>query len=419
MTQIPALDVNRGINSKSATYNAVKIQINDPKTNISEDFKGSPEDNGIYNAVAIEVNRPTVETCNKHHHKNCYDYPCAECMVTSDIAPIHPIKVPNMPVLPVAYQSTNFINNRTFINAEVEVEKKVAELEGKEQLPSQTSEAEIVILEEFKTVPEPNVTTTEEQKLNPAEVSFNGISFKADNTNQSENEKQVVEIVPSVEIKPDVDIPQVLSNLTNSDFDIQAKQMEEIARISIEDPQNAVPYIVTEVFSELINIVKTDSEKLAPPSEKQIEIRKQIIVNEIVKEQARTKNQDAEKIELPYDISENDLKEASVLSEMEQAERNKEYALYTMAILAKVYTDEVQKHTENVVPLTDLPGVSVIVDALRFESNPGVKVAAIDSLRYLNRPEYKEELTSVLTIATTDSNPYVSSSASMALETIN
>ena len=30
---------------------------------------------------------------------------------------------------------------------------------------------------------------------------------------------------------PDVDIPLVISNLTNADYDVQAQQMEEIARI--------------------------------------------------------------------------------------------------------------------------------------------------------------------------------------------
>ena len=68
MTHIPAIEANRGINSKAATYNAVKIQINDPRTNIPEDFQSSPEDNGTYNAVAIEVNRPTVEAGKNHRH---------------------------------------------------------------------------------------------------------------------------------------------------------------------------------------------------------------------------------------------------------------------------------------------------------------------------------------------------------------
>lgn len=413
MTHIPTLDANRGINSKAATYNAVKIQVNDPRTNIPEGFKSSPEDDGTYNAVAIEVNRPTVETGTKHHHHSIYDYPCAECAVTSDMAPIHPVNIPNLPVFPVAYQTTNFINNRTLINAEVEVENKDEAKQIKKDL-NKTPEAELVIIEEeIIAVPEPNVTTTDAEKKDANNISFNGISFKA-----NEN-KQTIEIVPPVEIKPDVEIPEVISKLSNSDFDIQAQQMENIARVSMQDPQKAVPYIVTEVFNELTNVVKKDTAELTPPSEKQIELRQQIIVNEIVKEQARSKQQNPDTIELPYQLTEKDIKTASTLSSMEQAERNKEYALYTMAILAKVYGDEVQRHTGNVVPLTDMPGVSTIVDTLRNDANAGVKIAAIDALSYLNKPEYKDEINSVLDLATKDANPLVARNAAITLDYLN
>ena len=437
MTQIPSINPN----TNSATYNAVKIQINDPKTNVREGFKSSPNDNGVYNAVSIEVNRPSVETAQKPYHRGVYDYPEAKSPVTSDIAPIHPVSIPELPVLPVAYQTNNFVNNKTLINAEFEFENEFAlpkesqdiaseELSVDEDLPGEEeisvadadeqvaveSESEpieaVAVMEEYVVVPEPNVTTTEDQKIDSSEVTFNGLSFKADSA------KQPIEIVPPVDIKPDVDVAVVLDNLSSPDFDVQAKQMEEIARVSMEDPQKAVPYVVTEIFSELINIVKKDTSDLIPPSEKQIETRKQIIINEIVKEQAKVENQDVDKIELPFKLDEKDVKEASNLSSMEQAERNKEYALYTMSILAKVYTDEVEKHTGNVVPLTDLPGVSAIVDTLRQDANAGVKIASIDALRYINRPEYQDELNSVLTLATNDPNPYVARSAALALESL-
>ena len=48
-----------------------------------------------------------------------------------------------------------------------------------------------------------------------------------------------------------------------------------------------------------------------------------------------------------------------------------------MAILAKVYTDEVEKETGNIVPMTDIPGTSAMVDALRYNPNAGVKKAGI------------------------------------------
>ena len=125
-----------------------------------------------------------------------------------------------------------------------------------------------------------------------------------------------------------------------------------------------------------------------------------------------------EEKDLPYQISEDEIKLATSLTEMEQAERNKEYALYTMAILTKVYADEVKRHTGNVVPLTDLPGASTIVDSLRRSENPEVRVAAIDALRYISRPEYKEEIVSVLNIATKDKNPHVAKNAAITLEKI-
>lgn len=397
MTSIPAINTN----AKTATYNAVKIQINEPQANINDNFKTSKDNNGTYNAVAIEVNRPRIEAGNKHH--SCYEYPCAECVVTSNHAPIHNIKVPK---LPATYQTTNIINNKTLINAPIDLEK---ELNNQKALNNKKNPETKIVIEKTISVPKPNVVKVEDQKLdiqNKAETP----NFKA--------EKKTVEIIPSVEIKPSIDIPQIIKNLSDNNFDIQAQQMEDIAKVSMEDPQKAVPYIVTEVFAELINIVKKDTTGLTPPSQEQIELRKQIIVNEIIKEKAKSENKDVNSIELPYQITEKDFIKASELSPLEQAERNKEYGLYTISILSKVYTDEILKHTGNVVPLTDLPGISDIVDALRFNSNPSIKIAAIDALRYLNRPEYKEEIKSVLEIASNDSDVLVAKAANKTLQSL-
>ena len=398
MTKVPA--INSTINFKAATYNAVKIQVNEPKTNVSENFQSNPLDNGIYNAVSIEVNNPSVETNKEQKHNHAiYDYPCAECMVTSDFAQIHPITVPAL-TLPVAYQTSDFVIEETSVEAKNEPESTVIA----EEIETETQE---------NSVPEPNVVDVEEQNTEITDVNFQGLNFKANEA------KHTIEIVPPEDIKPLVDIPEVISNLSDTNFDVQAKQMEEIAKVSMEDPQKAVPYIVTEVFSELINIVQKDTSSLVPPTERQIELRQQIIINELVKEEAKNNNQDPTKVELPHKLSDADIKEASELSSMEQAERNKEYALYTMAILSKVYTDEVHRHTGNVVPLTDMPGVSAIVDTLKNDANSSVKIAAIDALRYINRPEYKEEISAVLELSANDQNPYVARTAAVALEHLN
>ena len=401
MTQISAIDVNK-INPKNATYNAVKIQINNPQTNLPEGLKNLPEDNGIYNAVAIEINSPKVQVGKNHHHHAIYDYPCAECMVTSDKAPIHNIPVPRIPM----FQTTNFISNKTLINAGIDSNKKNDEPKELNVEKDSLPEIETVVLEKTVTVPLPNLTTIEDEKLdNNGKLNFKG-------------EKRPIEIIPSEDIKPSIDIHNVLKNLSSEDFDKQAQQMEEIAKVSMEDPQKAVPYIVKEVFAELIDIVQKDTSNLAKPNEKQIELRKQIIINEIIKEKALMENKDINSVELPFNITDADKKEASILSPLEQAERNKEYGLYTIAILSKIYTDEVQRHTGNVVPLTELPGISEIVDTLRFNSNPSIRVSAIDALVYLNKPEYNEDIKSVLSIASQDLNPFIAENAHRALQTI-
>ena len=391
MTSISPVGAN---NTNASNYNAVKIQVNDPRTNIPEGFKSEEGDNGVYNAVNIEVNRPRVNAGVKRPEiKPVYNYPNASGIVTYDMAGI-------APVLPVAYQ-TNLINNRTLINAEIEfegLENKKPKEKDSEVKDAELKNAEIdEVKAEAVKVPEPNVTTVEAEK--------SGLAFHG----------KTVEIVPSQDIKPDVDVAKVVANLSDKDYDVQATQMEEIARISMENPQNAVPFVVKEIFMSLIDVVQKDTSNLTPPSPEQINARKKIIVNELIKEQAKTNGEDLDKIELPYTLTDAEKKSAATLTDMEQAERNKEYALYTMAALAKVYTDEVFKHTGNVVPMTDLPGVSTVVDTLRYNQNSGVKIAAIDALRYIRRPEYKDELISLFSLAARDENPYVAKNAIIAL----
>ena len=85
------------INANSANYNAVKIQVNDPKTIIPENFKKNNADNSIYNAINIEVNRPVVEV----QKDPVYDYPENDSIVTYNmtgigIIPTLPVKQPEL-----------------------------------------------------------------------------------------------------------------------------------------------------------------------------------------------------------------------------------------------------------------------------------------------------------------------------------
>ena len=353
MVQVSPINV-KNINFKSANYNAVKIQINDPKTNLPENMQINGSNDGRFEAVNIEVNRPVVDVISK-----TYSYPEAKEVVTAEQANLKPIEVPPLPVNPIAYQS-DVIN-------EAEVEN----------IPS------------------------EEKKNNDLNDE---IAFQAKAENKTNNSE--------INLKPIV----ILDNLNSKNYDIQAQQMEEITRVAMTSPEKAVECITTEVFDKLIDITLADTSSLEAPTKEQITLRRKIIINELIKEDAKKQNKEIDEADLPYTITKEDIQIASKLSPLEQAERNKEYSLYTIAVLAKLYIDQTEKNTGNVVPLTDLPGVSVIVDTIRNNANPSIKIAAIDSLRYLKRKEYNNELNSIFEIASMDKNQQVAMVAIDALK---
>lgn len=414
-------------------YSAVKINIKNPELNTNEVSNIAQDDaNGNYNAVNIEIDHPTV----KSEPKKIYDYPTAKAPLTYEQAQLGKVALPEG--FHVAYQTTNVILPK--IENEVELadkEKEVEDVEA-EEVPVEDSDESVEDESEVKDVevPAPKYTTIEAEKGDAGVKNLAAIDskdeVKTDEVEEDDEveeeasvekddakevvEKKPIEIVPGEEIKPDVDISLVVSNLTNKDFDVQAQQMEEIARVSLDNSENAVPYIVRDVFANLIDIAKKDSSELAAPTDAQIAARKKMIANYLTMEVARAANKPAQP---PYQLTETEINLANEISPMEQAERNKEYALYTIAILDKVYTDEVEKQTGNIVPMTDIPGTSAIVDALRYNPNSGVKVAAIDALRHIQRPEYKEELTTLYTLAQADTNRQVAETAARALQSLN
>lgn len=341
-------------NSTDANYNAVKIKINDPKTTIPEGFKSA--DLGNYNAINIEVNRPTVDVVKMD-----------EIPAQVAVAAFMPVEIPAIPVDPVAY----------------------------EEFAEPVDEQVAVVV----TVPEPNVTSTEVEKKNlDSEVNFNGISFKA---NKIDSQKAV-------------DIEKTIANLRNENYDIQALQMEEIAKTASVEPDLLPQYITKEIFSSLIDILSKDSTILEAPSKEQIEIRDKALANLEVLAIAQSKGEKLEDAEIPYpDLTKEEIETALTLTSMEQAERNKEYAMYIIAVLSRTYADDVKKYSGNTVPLTDLPGMSEIVETLRHNKNWLIRIAAIDALQICYKPEYKTETLEILKLAAQDKHPQVAQIAQM------
>lgn len=203
------------------------------------------------------------------------------------------------------------------------------------------------------------------------------------------------EVVPSQQVAPQVDLNAFIAKLTNPDHEVQAAGMEEIANLVKTSPDKATELVDTKVFDALSNIISFDSSKLAGPTAEQEAAREKMLSGK--------------------ELTEAEKQLANTITPQEQAERNKSYALYTSAIMQKLYSDEVAKLTGQVVPLTELPGAVKVVETLKDNPNPMVRASAIEALSYIQSPEYKKDLNTVFTVAQNDSDPGVAEVAKAAI----
>ncbi len=209
-------------------------------------------------------------------------------------------------------------------------------------------------------------------------------------------EQPKVEIEQPVAMTPQVDLNSFIAKLTNPDYEVQANAMEEIANMVKDDPQKATELLDEKVVNALNTIINADSSKLAGPTPEQISARQKLMKGE--------------------QLSDADKTLATTITPMEQAERNKSYAMFTTSIMEKLYGDEVAKLTGSTVPLTELPGAVTIVEQLKNNPNPMVRTSAIESLSYIQQPAYKQDLSTLFTIAKNDQDKNVQEAATAALE---
>ncbi len=239
------------------------------------------------------------------------------------------------------------------------------------------------------------------------------------NTTQGPQQPNNVDIKPADNKGPEALADEAFKGLSSPDYDVQALAMEDIAKKGLNKQEDVIPYVQENIFDKLIDIMNVDSTNLPGPTERQQELRNKIAENDKAIEDATNAGQDPKNVKLPNQLTPAEEEEAMKLSPMEQVERNKEYAMFTTAILQKTYADEIQKQSGDVVPVTELPGAKAIITTLKTTDNADLAVSAIDALRYVQRPEYKEDLTKVYTIAQNDARPEVADAATQALASLN
>ena len=328
-----------------------------------------------YNAVKIDVHNPMVNV----------PAPQAQVPMPQYEAPTMPIY--NYPAAPVQpYYMPPQITTPELPQTPVVVPPVVEQAPVAQEIPLQP----VVV------PPAPVVTEApkaDEKKSEEAPAVEVKAEVPADST--------PVEVVKPEEIKPQVDLNAFIAKLTNPDYDVQSAAMEEIANMVNEEPQKATELLDTKVVDALTNIITNDTSALAGPTA-EIEAQRQAIT-------ADPNKANEEKMAALE----------ATITPKEKAERNKSYAMFTAAIMQKLYGSEVQKLTNGVVPLTELPGAVTIVEQLKNNPNPMVRTSAIEALSYVQEPSYKKDLTTIFTIAQKDIDPAVQEAATAALAKLN
>lgn len=340
-------------------YNAVKIDIHNPQVGTQ----------GVGQQYNPQYEQPTMPLY-AYPQAPVYAYPQAQPAQQPYYQPLpQPVNVyPAAPQAPVVEQAPV-------------AEAHVA------QVPVAVEAPKV----ETPVVPAPVVTASEEKSE----------TTKAEAPKEAPKAETVEkpEVVTPETVSPQVDLNSFIAKLANPDFEAQSAGMEEIANMVKESPEKATELVDTKVFDALNNIVNFDSSKLEGPTKEQLDAR--------------------EKLNSGKELTEDEKKLANTFSPKEQAERNKSYALFTSAILEKLYADEVAKLSKTTVPITELPGATTIVDQLKDNPNPMVRASAIEALSYIQNPEYKKDLTTLFTVAKNDQDAGVAEAAKTALEKLD
>ena len=185
--------------------------------------------------------------------------------------------------------------------------------------------------------------------------------------------------------------------LATDDVNAQRAAIEELAELVKNNDQVAPILLDTQVFDALSNIINKDTSALEGPTPEVLELRNKPQDQLTADEQAK----------------------ASTLSPLEEAEFNKQYSLYTIAFMQDRLNNELINRGQTPVELKDLPCIENVINAVKSNPNPGVRVSALASLSHIARPEYKQDLTTIFEIAKADEDATVQQEATAALENLN
>ena len=363
------------------TYNAVKIDVHNPTVSVP-----GAQQNPVQNDEIRADYAPVTNPYYNYPQASVYDCPqCQGDIKDKAMAPID--------AAASAASADTIIKEANELLAILAAERAAlnAQKADLEALKQQSAQQPQVIQQQNINAPAANVPSPQIVKDESTQ--------KADNEGVQAEPKSDVKVQDEVSQKPQIDLNEFIAKLGDNDYEVQATAMEAIASLIKENPKLATELLDEKIVNALQNIIKNDSSKLEGPNAEQIAARKKLLAGE--------------------KLTEKESQLANTVTPMEQSERNKSYAMFTLAIMQKLYGDEVKNLSGNTVPLTELPAAADVVEQLTSNPNPMVRASAIEALSYIQQPEYKEDLKALFNVAVKDQDVNVQETAKAALEKLD
>lgn len=195
----------------------------------------------------------------------------------------------------------------------------------------------------------------------------------------------------------DVNPETFAGRLRTDDLEAQKTAIKDIAETVKNNEQAGPALLDTKVVDALVEVIDKDTSNLEGPSPEVLELRQ--------------KPQE--------ELSEQDKAKASAPSPLEDAEINKQYALYTISYIQERLNKELEKRNSSALELKDLPAIEKVVDTAKSNPNPMLRIGAIAALSHIARPEYKEDLNTIFELAKSDEDERVKEAASKAIDALN
>lgn len=198
------------------------------------------------------------------------------------------------------------------------------------------------------------------------------------------------------------DVNKLVQDLGSNDLEAQFNAINKIAETAQTQSPEAANLLAVDIFKGLASVVNKDTTTLEAPTQEQTALREKALSGQQLTPEEQAK--------------------AEQLAPQEVAEMNKQYALYTLAILQNSYRDAVNKELQEQgmqpAKINELPEINLVIDTIKNNPNALIREAGISALSYVVRPEDKEVAKTVFTLATQDSDENVKKAATDALAKI-